>query len=236
MLDTLIASKACSAGHVFDCLLSFALHDFTPLGLFAEITPGMDELAIDGSIGKVEIKLSMLHNPIGIVCMMELLYLASDSLHYGVSKMVDRIAFASHRNQALLSQSGLTSVLLAITGSTTLPHSSISIAQKSSKRLLEMGAPLDEARKLLQSTIKISNAETTTYSLDSQVLDRLRDGMKTAGKWPNFVSIGGGDVERSGLELGEAQLQGRTFPGSAGFSFLVRCRPPLMVPRLLIGF
>lgn len=62
------------------------------------------------------------------------------------------------------------------------------------------------------------------FTLDSETLDQVKAGMRTAGIWPPFVSIGEGTSAsplRSGIELSNSRNRGRTFPSALGFTYMV---------------
>lgn len=185
-----------------------------------------DHATVDKTLPKKDFP--EIKSPAGIVCMLQLAPPASPSLAYATLKVVERIAFISHRNQALLNESGVAGILFQLLRSTPpRPVEEIVVMSKTLKRLLDMGARPDEARAMFRSVLKPEADGPSNYHLDSEVLEQLKIGMRSAGKWPSFIAFGSGGEARAGLELPNAHLQGRTFPGSTGLTFLVSAPPPL---------
>ncbi|KIO27820.1 hypothetical protein M407DRAFT_72594 [Tulasnella calospora MUT 4182] len=226
-LETLVSTNTTSLTHVFGCLLAFAANDFAFVGVFVD-TDAVDnadwEATIDAKIiSSVDVHSLALHNTIGIATILRLLHLASPSTTHAVLKLLDRLVHSSHRNQAVLNQCGIISILfdfLHILPS-FIPQSETPYIAKSLKRLLEMGAPLEESHIIFKSLLKPMDAKAgKVHELNTATLDLLRSGMRAAGKWPSFIAFGTGGDHRAGIEMPKCHLNGRTFPGSAGFTFL----------------
>lgn len=230
-LETLVSTNTTSLTHVFGCLLAFAANDFDLIGVFVDLEAinNADWEAIDAKIvSSVDVHSLVLHNPIGIATILRLLHLASPSTTHAVLKLLDRLVYSSHRNQALLNQSGIIMILFDFLHAlpSFIPKSETLPITKSLKRLLEMGAPLEESRIIFKSLLKpVDDKAVKPHELNTSVLELLRTGMRAAGKWPSFLAFGTGGDHRAGIEMPKCHLNGRTFPGSAGFTFLVSISP-----------
>ncbi|KAG8908740.1 hypothetical protein FRB99_002978 [Tulasnella sp. 403] len=221
-LETLIHSHLLTLPQVLGYLFAFAMQDFGLCDLFLSFdhSPALDPTTIDAKIATMESRIFFaLHNPAAIVCMFRLLSLASPSISHATLRIIERIVFASHRNQALLNQIGLAGILFEYLHSgPELPPSELPIVRKTFRRILEMGASIQHSRSMFQSALKLT--PPSTFSINSSVLEYTKFGMRAIGKWPDFISIGCGGPEKVGIELSNAQLLGRTFPGSAGFTYM----------------
>ncbi|KAG8921217.1 hypothetical protein FRC00_008974, partial [Tulasnella sp. 408] len=225
-LETLVSTNTTSLTHVIGCLLAFAANDFDLFGVFVETEAinNEDWEVIDAKIvSSVDVHSLVLHNTIGIATILRLLHLASPSTTHAVLKLLDRLVYSGHRNQALLNQSRIIDILFDFLHALPpfIPQSETLSITKSLKRLLEMGAPLEESRIIFKSLLKpVDDKAAKPYELNTPVLELLRTGMRAAGKWPSFLAFGTGGDHRAGIEMPKCHLNGRTFPGSAGFTFL----------------
>lgn len=167
-----------------------------------------------------DIQLSLYHAE-PLICMLDLAAssppLLALTIHY-----VERIAFANRRNQAILNEAHFCRHLSRLLDSGTLPVPLAASAQKSYKRVLEMGLKFEEAEELFKELMTPPPSESDDFSLSSGALERVKSGMRTAGIWPPFVSIGDGKTSsRSGIQLSNSRLRGRSFPSALGFTFMV---------------
>ncbi|KAG8984948.1 hypothetical protein FRB94_005904 [Tulasnella sp. JGI-2019a] len=164
-----------------------------------------------------------LHNPAAILCMIELQRsFPSASVIATTFKIVERMVFSSHRNQALLNQAGLCRLLsreLSSSPSILSVHDTASI-QRTLRRVLEIGLNFDEAEEMFKAMVIQSDSDSTPPSLNGEVLECVKGGMRTAGIWPQFISFGGGFAGKSGIELENARSRGRTFPSALGYTYM----------------
>ncbi|KAG9019622.1 hypothetical protein FRB90_012468 [Tulasnella sp. 427] len=219
-LETLVSTNATSVTHVLGCLLAFSVNDFALADLFNTIESGSDETKV---LGSMNIHSVVVQNVTGIATTLRFLHLATHSTVHAALKLLDRLVHSSHRNQALLNASGIVGLLFHFlrTGPPYISESGIVSIKKSLKRLLEMGAPVEEARIIFKSFLNSVDTPTgKSYTLDPTSLDLIKNGMKFASKWPSFIAFGTGRHNRAGIDMSECQLNGRTFPGSAGFTYL----------------
>ncbi|KAG8952301.1 hypothetical protein FRC04_004729 [Tulasnella sp. 424] len=225
-LETLVSTNTTSITHVFGCLLAFAANDFALVHVFVgtEAVDQGDWDSIDAKVvNSIDVHSLVLHNAIGIVTILRLLHLTSPSTTHAVFKHLDRLVYSGHRNQALLNQSGIVGLLFHFlhTPPSFIPQSEMNSITKSLKRLLEMGAPLDESRIIFRSLLKPMDVTAgKAPELNPATLELLRSGMRASSKWPSFIGFGTGGDQRAGIDMPKCQLNGRTFPGSAGFTFL----------------
>lgn len=223
-LESLISSDASTTPEIFGNLLGLATQNFSLTSSFVDATARKDanSSTVLTKIMGIDPNLLSVYNPLAVLCIMDLRSAYPDPMITTAAfKVVERLVFSSHRNQALLNQSGLCRRLFKDLRSSTLTARDVSSAQKTLRRLLEMGAGLDEAREIFRALVMPAKHDPKTMALDSDTLEVLRGGMRGVGKWPHFVAFGGGGSGRSGIEVQTTGARSRTFPGSQGFSFLV---------------
>lgn len=233
-LDTLISTNTTSTAHVFGCLLVFFTNNSALCNLFADVRDigkGDNWSAVDSKVvASVDFTSTVLHHTIGIVTMAQLLHLASPAEARAVVKIIDRFVHSGHQNQARLNRSGIIILIFQLLHcpSSSILQSESSSLTKSLKRLLEMGAPIEESRLIFKSMLKPSEATAgRTSVLDTLPLDLIKSGIRVGGKWPSFLAFEADGNRLTGLSIPRHQLSGRTFPGSAGFTLLVKTAFPL---------
>lgn len=118
--------------------------------------------------------------------------------------LTDTLISINHRNRVLFSNTSLFKEIFEL-----FIHASSksrAILQKLSKKLLDIGAPDSNVRLLFQRVVKDEG------SLDSDVLDIVRSGMKA--KWPLHFSMEGS----AAFQINDENVRGLP---ATGFTFMV---------------
>lgn len=148
-------------------------------------------------------------------------------ISYCVLKTLERLASSSHVNQASLNQCGLIQTIFdelhpfdqpnAVNGSSRSvpPHESAAprispetaILKRLLRRLLEMGASLDEARHMFEAVL------SPHQEIASGTLEVLKAAMRA--KWPEFFAMHG----QASFLLADVNVPTKGFPPPTGFTF-----------------
>lgn len=196
-------------------LVSFALHNFSLSSMFIQgenftyeeidtellnLGPMMKLIRYSGALKVIYSSMHLLPQAQG------------PRLRYTILKLLERLAFHSHRNHAVLTNLGLVESLFDSYRSdrgksddpSPFPRQERQVTGRLLKRLLELGVDTEVAKIIFQRAI------TSDGTLDGDVLEVLRAGMKT--RWPEHMSL-----ER------QAALTIPVSSGlpSAGFTFMV---------------
>ena len=177
-LDTVLASYPNCSDAIMGGLLSFAMNDTSFRDFYTAISsPGSDSFKAHSW--------SRLSNPIALVCMMRLCVTSSARTSASISlKIVEKVSFASRRNAGLMCQAGAYSALIEMKGPFI---NELPLIRKLLSRFLEMGLPSADAHNLVKSVIKCEGEDSSSFKVDPGVLEDLKLGMRSAGKWPEFI-------------------------------------------------
>jgi hypothetical protein len=111
-------------------------------------------------------------------------------LRYTILKLLERLAYHSHRNHAILANLDLVGSLFesycatgTIVEGSSAPKKERQAVSRLLKRLLELGIDTEVAKPIFQRAVAPDNG------LDGDVLEILRAGMKT--RWPEHMSLEG---------------------------------------------
>lgn len=216
-----LLSDTKTADQALGFLVALALHNFALSGIL-DLSQETGYSDIDHRLQDMEPILSTIRHPGAIQAIYTSIPLFKDELasmrRYYIYKLLERLSVHSHRNHAILNSLHLVGPLFDAYCSTasgsdgtespkpTIPKSERQIVLKLLKRLLELGSTTEEARTMFQLAIKPDE------SLDSDVLEVLRSGMKT--KWPEHFSMEG----PSAIVI--PQESSRGLPNT-GFTFMV---------------
>jgi hypothetical protein len=194
-------------------ILSLALHDFSVSGIFVTLRDVTQD-QMDTTIGELSAGLGIIRHPGAIRVLWDLLpqLEAGDStLRYGLYKLFELLSHLNHRNHAVLSSLGLVKPLFDLYYDSredgTVTGKERQVWQKLVRRLLDMGANTADARLIFQKSV------TTEETLDAEVMEILRGGMKS--RWPEHFSMDSG----AALVMDEDGVKGLP---AAGFTFMVR--------------
>ncbi|QRV82971.1 beige protein [Ceratobasidium sp. AG-Ba] len=157
---------------------------------------------------------------------------AGSRTSYAIAKLLDRLAAASHANRAALGHAGIVQLvwdrLYTVNKSSTpasIPLPESTALQKLIRRILELGAPLDDLKLLFRRT---ADPTVATKAL------ALLKGNPNA-RWPSFLAFRG---DGAGLDVKQVAGGGRGTFGSGGFTMLmwiyIEHRSPS--PTHLFGF
>ncbi|KAG8883750.1 hypothetical protein FRB97_005924 [Tulasnella sp. 331] len=223
-LEALMAFDSRTISEVFGYLLCLATENFALVDCFHNDVSAPGSSTSDGTgseISTLDSDALSLHNPAAVLCILELqASLASAPITAVTLKLIERMVYVNHLNQALLNQAGLCKLLSRELRSSRLSvHDTIS-AQRTLRRVQEMGWNFDEAEEIFKTLVLQNETEPVSFSLNSEVLECVKGAMRTAGIWPRFISFGGGSVGKSGMELRNARSRGRTFPSALGYTFM----------------
>ncbi|KAG8936117.1 hypothetical protein FRC02_004435 [Tulasnella sp. 418] len=194
-ISSLIEIDSSTAYILFGYLTALAFHNFSLSSTFSEL-PAFNAghtQPIDDLVNSVEPKFTTLHNPNAIISLASLCLPSTQSnLVYATLRVIEKIMLSSHRSQAILSSLGLGGVIDGFLNRFQTiqdPHVSVTLAlgKRILKRSREMGAPIDEARSLFHSIVRMDDKKPT---LNSVALGEARGALKWAGKWPPFISFG----------------------------------------------
>lgn len=171
---------------VLGLLLSFILHDFALDSIFKSLKDtNIDD--IDEVIAKYEPHLQFIHHP-GALPLLWTLHQrvwTCPSIRYGFSKILGRLASASHRNLVVMSNAGLAIPIFehfcSSKGDKSVPEKERHAWQKLLRRLLELGSEPAHARAILQKAVQQGDI------LDPEMLDLIRYGMKS--RWVDHFSM-----------------------------------------------
>ncbi|KAF9014685.1 beach-domain-containing protein [Hymenopellis radicata] len=194
-------------------LLSMSLNDFALSGLFTSLR-GLSMDQVDTKIQEFESRLIIIRQPDAIRLLWDSaprLVDGSPVMRYAIYKLFELLCASCHRNHATLSTMGLVESLLSqyfqLRDDKNASDKERQVAQRLLRRLLELGAYTDEARRLFQRTI---NAEDQT--LDLETLEIVRAAMKS--RWLEHFSL------ESPAELCMEHTGTRGVP-STGFTFAI---------------
>ncbi|EAU86631.2 hypothetical protein CC1G_07289 [Coprinopsis cinerea okayama7 len=115
---------------------------------------------------------------------------SSAPIRYGLYKLFEALFHVNHRNQGVLSSLNLVHSLFTqfyqSRGDASVPERERHAQGKLLRRLLEMGATTEDARRTLQKAVV---QEETQERLDTEVLELIRYGMKS--RWSEHFSLEG---------------------------------------------
>ncbi|KAH0828735.1 hypothetical protein J3R83DRAFT_3154 [Lanmaoa asiatica] len=172
------------------CLLSLSVHEFAVVDLFVTLHASSNDLyALDMHFLEFAPSLGTIHLPRVFEIVWELVLgsLATNpSLRLIVYKILEHLTQSSHRNLAVLSMLGILTPMFSSFISSTVDQPGSHAAErrlqcKIIKRLLEMGASTQDAKRLFQCAVKEDK------SLDMEMIDLIRTGLRS--KWPPHISF-----------------------------------------------
>ena len=194
-------------------VLSFALHNFDVSDIFS-ILRATSEEDMDLAITGFESRLRTIRRPGAISILWESIPQATagdTKMRYAMFKIFELLSHVNHRNQAILGSLGIAKSVFGLFYGTQddlmVPEKERYVLQKLLRRLLDMGATTLEARSIFEKALK-SNG-----TLDTEVLDLIRFGMKS--RWLEHLSL----ESPATLSLNNESFRG--LPHN-GFTFMVR--------------
>lgn len=235
----MLAPPTCD--HTFSFLLSFAHADFSLSDLYPSVrrnlaalppakaaTAEIYEPVVDHVLSSLQHPLSTLYFPQPLLLLLEAQEILPESeaaLGYAVVRTLERVASANLRNNILLSQMNFVSVIVprvfgkqsdqatvgvkGIFGSGGQGDQHKAVLLKLVRRVIEAGTTHAEARALFHLALRADG------SLDDEVLDLIRHGMKS--RWPGMINCWG----RSWVECRDLSARGFT-KDAKGFTSMVR--------------
>ncbi|KAF9029661.1 hypothetical protein BDZ89DRAFT_1159737 [Hymenopellis radicata] len=192
-------------------LLSMSLNDFALSALFTTLRSlSMDQ--VDTKIHEFETRLIIIRQPDAIRLLWDSaprLVDGSPVMRYAIYKLFELLCASCHRNHATLSTMGLVQSLLSqyfqLRDDKNASDKERQVAQRLLRRLLELGAYTDEARRLFQRTVNAG-------ALDLETLEIVRAAIKS--RWLEHFSL------ESPAELCMEHAGTRGVP-STGFTFAI---------------
>ena len=138
-------------------LLALALQNFSMCDIFTSLRTSPPSTAnIDSAIGQQEHRFGKIRAPQAILIMLNLTTEVprdNSMIRYAILKVTERLAAASHRNQALLNGTGIVRHVfdrLYTAQNLPLDDAERAVLQKLLRRMLEMGASTADGRHIYQ--------------------------------------------------------------------------------------
>jgi hypothetical protein len=196
-------------------IFSLAFHDFSVTTIFATMR-GVNQDQIDTPVSEFVSRVGVIRQPGAIKVLWDLLPQLTEgnsAMQYGIYKLFELLSHLNHRNHAVLSSLGLVKPLFDLYYESKedgmVTEKERQVWQKLIRRLLDMGANTADARFIFEKAI------TAEETLDAEVMDIIRGGMKS--RWPEHFSMDSG----AALIVNEDGVKGLP---AAGFTFMVSIR------------
>lgn len=215
-------------------LLALAMADFAQAEFFTTLR-GVEVIddALDLTIIEFQRKLKMVVRPEPLHIVWSTIHalqttpaipsspISTAPIRYGLYKLFEALFHINHRNQGVLSSLNLVQSLFGTyyqsRDDAAVPERERQTQAKLLRRLLEMGATTEDARRILQKAVieDPSLPEDSRERLDSEVLEIIRYGMKS--RWSEHFSFEGA----ASLVVHDTTTACKGLP-STGFTIMVR--------------
>lgn len=184
----------------------------------SDLTLPYDHGAIDHLISELDIPSARISHPDVVPILLRLAWTHdSGRTSYALAKLIDRLAATTYGNRAALAQTHIVRLVWdrlypypPSSSSLALPAPETNVLQKVMRRVLELGAPLDDMKLLFRRTGETSGGARL------KALGLLKGNPHA--RWPSFLALRG---ENAGIDVKNVVGRGRGLFGNAGISILV---------------
>lgn len=180
--------------------------------------PSFDTSAIDSLVSELDIPSARISHPEAAPILLRLAWAHdSDRTSYALAKLIDRVAATTYANRAALGQAHIVRLIwdrlypyLPSSSSQVIPTPEANVLQKVMRRILELGAPLDDMKLLFRRTGETSNG------VGLKALGLLKGN--PLARWPSFLALRG---EEAGMDVKNVVGRGKGLFGNTGITILV---------------